>query len=157
MQSPAEWARPRDGASAPWLSPKMSTIRLNAHDAFLAKIDEYRLALARAFRSCNNDFDGEALIEATRRTLYRLLVMRFLEDKRIEPSRFVERFGQHGTAWQDFAAASRRLDRSYNGIVFQNHEILDSPDFRLDDAAFAGICDELSRNDTILQLRSHSD
>jgi hypothetical protein len=127
----------------------MSTIRRNARDAFLDKVDEYRLALARAFRSCNHDLNGDALIDATRRILYRLVVMRFLEDKRIEPSRFVEHFGKLGTAWQDFVAASRRLDRSYSGIVFQKHEILDSPDFSLDDAAFAGICDDLSRNDTI--------
>ncbi len=132
----------------------MSTIRPTAARAFLEKVDEYRLVLAHAFKNCNHNLDDDPLIGATRRTLDRLVFMRFLEDKRIEPARFVERFGQQRSAWQDFVAASRQLDRSYNGIVFQEHEILDSPGFNLDDAAFAGICDNLSRKDAIYNFDS---
>ena len=46
--------------------------------------------------------------------------------------------------WEDFVAASRRLDGIYNGIVFKQHDILDGAKFRVDDNAFADICESLA-------------
>jgi len=123
-------------------------------DAFLEDLDGYRLALARAFKSRNPDLDGETLTETTQRTLDRLVFMRFLEDKLIEPAHFVARFGQHGTAWHDFIAESRRLNGIYNGIVFKRHGILDSTGFQLDDHAFAGICGDLSHQNSPYDFNS---
>ena len=69
---------------------------------------------------------------------------RSLEDKGIEPQRIVDEFGSNGTAWEDFISASRRLDGTYNGIVFKHHDILDSENFRVDETAFADICESLA-------------
>jgi type I restriction-modification system DNA methylase subunit len=113
-------------------------------DAFLTELDEHRDTLARTFKARNQQLDGETLTEITQRTLDRLVFMRFLEDKLIHPDRLVANFGDKGTAWQDFIAASRKLDGIYNGIVFKKHDILDSPAFNIDDNAFSDICEELA-------------
>lgn len=117
-------------------------------ESFLEDLDDYRNTLARAFKSRNPELDSAALTEVTQRTLDRLVFMRFLEDKLIEPSNFVANFGERGTAWQDFVTASRRLDGTYNGVVFKQHSILDADDFQVDDSAFAGICEKLSHKNS---------
>jgi adenine-specific DNA-methyltransferase len=73
-----------------------------------------------------------------------LVFLRFLEDKGVEPHRIVHRFGNKGTAWEDFIAASRRLDGIYNGAVFKKHAILDNAEFQVDDTPFANICESLA-------------
>lgn len=114
-------------------------------ESFLAELDEYRSELARAFKNRNPKLNSETLTELTQRTLDRLVFLRFLEDKAIEPQNLVERFGEKGTAWQDFITASRRLDRIYNGIVYKQHDLLDDAKFRVDDDAFANICESIAR------------
>ncbi len=113
-------------------------------DSFLKELDEYRTSLARTFKNKNPKLDSETLTELAQRTLDRLVFLRFLEDKGIEPHRLVDRFGERGTAWDDFVAASRRLDGIYNGVVFKHHEILDGEKFRVDDTVFADICESLA-------------
>jgi len=113
-------------------------------ESFLAELDGHRSALARSFKNRNPKLDSETLTELAQRTLDRLVFLRFLEDKGIEPSRLVERFGDKGTAWEDFIAASRRLNGIYNGIVYKHHDILDGDTFRVDDDAFADICRSLA-------------
>jgi adenine-specific DNA-methyltransferase len=113
-------------------------------DSFLEELDSFRDELARAFKSSNLRLDGETLTELTQRTLDRLVFLRFLEDKHIEPQNRIAYFGDKATAWQDFIAESRRLDGIYNGIVYKKHEILDAPGFKLDDDVFSGICERLS-------------
>jgi adenine-specific DNA-methyltransferase len=113
-------------------------------DSFLEELDEFRDELARAFKVSNPKLDGEILTELTQRTLDRLVFLRFLEDKHIEPQNRIAYFGDNGTAWQDFIAESRRLDGIYNGIVYKKHGILDSPGFKLEDDVFSGICERLS-------------
>ncbi len=100
--------------------------------------------MARAFKNKNPELDSETLTEITQRTLDRLVFLRFLEDKGIEADRLVERFGEKGTAWDDFIAASRRLDNIYNGIVYKRHDILDAAKFRMDATSFGGICEDLA-------------
>ncbi len=109
-------------------------------ESFLAELDEYRTSLARTFKNRNPNLDSETLTELSQRTLDRLVFLRFLEDKGIEAERHVERFGERGTVWEDFVAASRRLDGIYNGIVYKRHDILDDASFHVDDSAFANIC-----------------
>jgi hypothetical protein len=121
---------------------------LSLNDAFLADLDQYRETLARAFKNRDPDLDGATLTEITQRTLDRLVFMRFLEDKQIHSENPVANFGTKGTAWQDFVAASRKLDGIYNGIVFKAHPRLDVPGFKVDDAAFSGICAELAPANT---------
>jgi hypothetical protein len=113
-------------------------------ESFLAELDEHRTALARTFKNRNPKLDSETLTELAQRTLDRLVFLRFLEDKGIEGQRLVDRFGEKGTAWGDFVAASRRLDGIYNGIVFRHHDILDADSFQVDDKVFAYICETLA-------------
>jgi type I restriction-modification system DNA methylase subunit len=113
-------------------------------EAFLEELDAHRDALAHIFKNHNPKLDGDKLTEATQRTLDRLVFIRFLEDKLIEPQNLVARFGERGGAWGDFIAASRRLDGIYNGIVFKKNDILDTPTFKVDDGQFSGICKKLS-------------
>jgi type I restriction-modification system DNA methylase subunit len=113
-------------------------------ESFLAELDEYRASLARTFKNRNPKLNSETLTELTQRTLDRLVFLRFLEDKGIEAQRLVENFGDKDTAWGDFIAASRRLDGIYNGIVYKRHDILDGTKLRVDDDAFADICEGLA-------------
>ncbi len=112
-------------------------------EAFLEELDEHRNTLAHAFKNSNPKLDGQTLTEVTQRTLDRLVFIRFLEDKLIEPQYLVAKFGERGAAWGDFIAASRRLDGIYNGIVFKKHNVLDSPAFKVGNDQFGGICKAL--------------
>ncbi|MCX7011552.1 MAG: N-6 DNA methylase [Candidatus Sumerlaeota bacterium] len=113
-------------------------------EAFLLELDEYRDHLARAFKNKNPELDGEILTEITQRVIDRLVFIRFLEDKMIEPEHLMSEFGDKGTVWQDFIAASRKLDSFCNGVVFRKHAIIDSPDFKVDDNVFGDICESLA-------------
>ncbi|HEY5043435.1 MAG TPA: DNA methyltransferase [Verrucomicrobiae bacterium] len=123
-------------------------------EAFLADLDAHRDTLAHSFKNSNPQLDGESLTEATQRTLDRLVFIRFLEDKLIEPQNLVANFGERGGAWADFIAASRRLDGIYNGIVFKKNDILDSPSFKVDDEQFSGICKKLSHLNSIYDFNA---
>jgi len=105
-------------------------------ESFLADLDGYREELAQSFAKENPLLDSYELTEVTQRTLDRLVFMRFLEDKLIEQEPLVENMGVNGSGWQDFVAASHRLDRVYNGIIFKKHALLDSPAFKVDEVAF---------------------
>ncbi len=112
--------------------------------SFLAELEEYRGALAKAFKKADQTLGSEALTEMVQRTLDRLVFMRFLEDKQIETEVRVSDFGKGRGAWADFQAASRRLDNIYNGIVFKSAAPLDDPGFAVDDAVFADMCERLA-------------
>jgi adenine-specific DNA-methyltransferase len=112
---------------------------------FLAKLDEWREDLAVVFKRADVGLNGEQLTEAVQKTLDRLIMVRFLEDKLIEEQPIITRFGQRGKShWADFISASNRLDQIYNGIVFKAHPILESRNFTPEDTAFSQICDELT-------------
>jgi type I restriction-modification system DNA methylase subunit len=133
--------------------PKSKTLRRelfqgggqSPDEAFLIELDGYREMLARAFKSKNPNLNSAQLTEITQRVIDRLVFIRFLEDKQIEPTRHVERFGADGgSAWEDFVRISVNLDRIYNGVVFKRHEILDAPGFQIDEKPFRIICEELA-------------
>jgi type I restriction-modification system DNA methylase subunit len=111
----------------------------NIDESFLEDLDANRGELAQAFARENPELDSYELTEVTQRTLDRLVFMRFLEDKMIEPEPIVENLGSGGPAWQKFVATSRRLDRVYNGIIFKKHALLDSPTFKVDETAFDNV------------------
>jgi type I restriction-modification system DNA methylase subunit len=113
-------------------------------ESFLVQLDDYRETLARVFKNNNPELDGETLTEVTQRTLDRLVFLRFLEDKLIEPEPIVTKLGEKGSPWKEFIGVSRRFDGIYNGIVFKKHSVLDSPRFKMDDAQFGDICEGLS-------------
>jgi hypothetical protein len=71
-------------------------------DSFLQELDGYRGELARSFKNRNPHLNSEELTEVTQRALDRLVFMRFLEDKLIEPEPLVENLGVKGSVWQEF-------------------------------------------------------
>lgn len=106
-------------------------------EEFLAELDEQRLILAKAFKNRNAELDGEILTEITQRTLDRLVFLRFLEDKLVEPDSVIDSLGKKsGSAWRDFIAEMPRLNSIYNGTLFRTHTILDNPNFAPDERAF---------------------
>ncbi|MEO5824679.1 MAG: TaqI-like C-terminal specificity domain-containing protein [Gemmatimonadales bacterium] len=111
---------------------------------FLEELDRHREVLAKSLKNNNSWLTGNELTEITQRALDRLVFIRFLEDKLIEPEPLVATFGDRSSVWGDFIAASRKLDATYNGIVFKKHPVLDSPDLMMDDVAFGDICEELA-------------
>ena len=118
-------------------------VQKSVDESFLDDLDSYRAELARAFKNKNADLDGEALTEAVTRTIDRLVFIRFLEDKLIEPETMMDKFD----SWSDFVKTTAKLNAVYNGIVFKPH-FIDSPDFKPDDKVFADICGELSDKNT---------
>lgn len=123
-------------------------------ESFLNELDEFRTILARAFKEKNPRLESDALTEIVQRTVDRLVFLRFLEDRGIEANRLVDSFGNTGSAWEDFVAASKRLDAIYNGIVFKRHDLLDSPKFRVDEDSFADICERLAAINTPYDFNS---
>lgn len=113
-------------------------------DSFLEELDQHRDSLARAFKNKNPDLDSETLTEITQRTINRLVFTRFLEDRLIEDRYHIANYGDKNTAWKDFIADSKTLNKIYNGIVFKEHPILDDPEFAPDDRSFADICENLA-------------
>jgi type I restriction-modification system DNA methylase subunit len=117
-------------------------------ELFLQELDGYREELARSFKNKNQHLNSEELTEVTQRTIDRLVFMRFLEDKLIEPEPLVENLGSKGSSWQDFVTTSHRLDGIYNGIIFKKHALLDSSDFHVDERMFAGIRESLAHTNS---------
>jgi adenine-specific DNA-methyltransferase len=114
-------------------------------EEFLSELDEQRLNLAKAFKKGNPQLDGETLTEITQRTLDRLVFLRFLEDKLVEPDSVIDNLGKRtGSAWRDFIAEMPRLNAVYNGTLFRKHELLDSPTFAPDERTFAATRDWLT-------------
>lgn len=117
-------------------------------EAFLEELDEIRTNLAKSFKKSNEHLSSEELTEATQRTIDRLVFIKFLEDKLIEPDHYVSQFGRRKSAWEDFLTDSRKLDAKYNGVVFKK-SLIDSRNIIEPDAkTFAAICDELSHENT---------
>lgn len=92
-------------------------------ESLLVELDKYRLGLARAFKKAAQSLDGDTLTEIVQRTLDRLVLMRFLEDKSIETDQLIDKLAGKVNAWRDFIALARTLDRTYNGIVFKKHSL----------------------------------
>jgi adenine-specific DNA-methyltransferase len=120
----------------------------NLDELFLYQLDEYRETLARAYKRDNQDLDGEQLTEVVQRTLDRLVFLRFLEDKLIEPESVVQKISVAKNPWAEFITQSKRLNAIYNGIVFKPHALLDTPNFVRITQDFVQICRDLSAYDS---------
>jgi hypothetical protein len=113
-------------------------------EVFLEELDGIRTTLAKAFKKNNPHLGSDELTEMTQRTIDRLVFIRFLEDKQIEPEHYISEFGGSKTAWNDFIYASRKLDAKYNGIVFKKTFIDEKNFIEPNDSDFAPVCKELS-------------
>lgn len=116
-------------------------------NTFLAMLEEFREDLAKMFKRKNQTLNSDDLTEAVQRTLDRLIFIRFLEDKLIEPNTILDKFGFDPNAWRQFIAKCAEFNRSYNGIIFKEH-LIDSPDFLVDDKVFLKVCDDLASDHT---------
>ncbi len=124
-------------------------------EEFLSELDEQRLILAKAFKKTNYELDGETLTEITQRTLDRLVFLRFLEDKLVEPDSVIDKLGEKsGNAWRDFIGEMPRLNSIYNGTLFRTHTILDNPNFAPDERAFRETQDWLSHKNSPYDFNS---
>lgn len=114
-------------------------------EAFLTKLEEYRLILAKAFKKADETLNAEVLTEATQKVIDRLVFIRFLEDKYIESDYIVDQIAaKKGGAWKSFLNWSKELDVKYNGVVFKPHDI-DKPEWKApDDKVFAELCADIS-------------
>lgn len=117
-------------------------------ESFLEELDEIRNDLAKSFKKNNTHLSSEELTEATQRTIDRLVFIKFLEDKLIEPEHYVSGFGGRKKAWEDFLIDSRKLDAKYNGVVFKKSIIDSKSIIEPDDKTFSAICEELSHENT---------
>lgn len=160
-----ELPKPR-GKKAKGLKAVTQTI----DESFLEELDEIRTNLAKSFKKNNTHLSSEELTEATQRTIDRLVFIKFLEDKLIEPNHYISEFvGPHpvslslarrgtkgevdgragvGSAWEKFIRVSRTLDAKYNGVVFKKSLIDTRNVIEPDDKTFSAICDELSHENT---------
>lgn len=64
----------------------------NIDEAFLEELDEIRNKLAKSFKKNNEHLTSEEITEATQRTIDRLVFIKFLEDKMIEPHHYISEF-----------------------------------------------------------------
>jgi adenine-specific DNA-methyltransferase len=117
-------------------------------DSFLSYIDQKRQELAIAFYKTNPLLDAYSLTEATQRTIDRLVFMRFLEDKIIEPENIVHSIATSANPWVKFVERTRFLDAKYNGIVFKPLFIDDKKFGGADDDMFRQLCSELDHTNT---------
>ena len=121
---------------------------LSIDESFLAYIDDIRLLMAQAFYTNNPQLDNYELTEATQRTIDRLVFMRFLEDKQIEPEDVLQSISTANHSWQKFIETSKRLDAKYNGVVFKNH-FIDQKDFLgADEVLFKNIATEFDHTNS---------
>lgn len=114
-------------------------------DSFLEYIDYIREDLAKAFKKNDEELGSEALTEVVTRTVDRLVFIRFLEDKLIEPVNHVSEW----RTWEDFILDCRKLDAKYNGVVFKEHPLLDKKGFAgAELKRFLSICQEISNTNS---------
>ena len=114
---------------------------------FLDQLEEWRAELAVAFRKTRPTLTADDLTESTQRALDRLVFLRFLEDKLIETDDRVSRWSG-GDAWREFRAAAGELNRTYNGVLWRTHWLLDDPDFNPLSVAWQTVCWNISNQQT---------
>jgi adenine-specific DNA-methyltransferase len=117
-------------------------------ESFLNYIDNIRKEMAQALHENCPTLDNYELTEATQRTIDRLVFMRFLEDKLIEPENILYNIATHPKPWDKFIAESKRLDAKYNGVVFKPLFIDQSNFEGANQDLFRAICQDLDHTNT---------
>ncbi len=128
-------------------SVQKTLFKLETHaidESFLYYIDSLRENLAKAFKKNNPALNSEELTEATQRTVDRLVFIRFLEDKLIEPINHVSEWKN----WKDFISDCRKLDVKYNGVVFKSLFIDNASFSGAEEQMFKDICADISNLNT---------
>jgi len=121
---------------------------MSIDNSFLEYLDDIREKLAKAFKQHDENLDSEILTEVVQRTVDRLVFMRFLEDKLIEPENHVSEFGKRNTAWRDFITTCMKMQAKYNGLVFQTHPFDNQNLSETSDKMFSQVCENFSHLNT---------
>jgi adenine-specific DNA-methyltransferase len=117
-------------------------------ESFLEYIDGIRETIAKAFKKADEHLDSEQLTEATQRTVDRLVFIRFLEDKYIEPINHINEWAASANPWKAFISDCKTLNVKYNGVVFKPLFIDKDNFLGADDKLFGEICKELSSDNS---------
>jgi type I restriction-modification system DNA methylase subunit len=94
---------------------------LRVDDAFLTELTTWREGLARDLLAQNPDLDRWELAEATQRILDRLIFLRVCEDRTLEQDVVLRRYARRADSYHELQNEMRRLDATYNGILFAPH------------------------------------
>ncbi|MBP9023806.1 MAG: N-6 DNA methylase, partial [Spirochaetes bacterium] len=104
---------------------------------FLEQITEWRETLAKNIALRNKELSVEELNEAVQRILDRLLFIRNLEDREIEPENtLLEKTKSQADVYKSIIPVFRNLDNVYNGLLFKKHF---SEELNVDDKALKDI------------------
>ena len=104
---------------------------------FLEQITEWRETLAKNIALRNKELSVEELNEAVQRILDRLLFIRNLEDREIEPENtLLEKTKAQADIYKSIIPVFRNLDNVYNGLLFKKHF---SEELNVDDKALKDI------------------
>lgn len=90
-------------------------------EAFLADLEKWRERLGNDILRRHPDLEGFQLDEATQRILDRLVFIRVVEDRDIEPKVILRKFARLTDSYRQLTAEFRRLDVVYNGQLFAEH------------------------------------
>ncbi len=94
---------------------------LGVGESFLRDLERWRAELGRDLLGRQPDLTGRELDEATQRILDRLVFIRVVEDRQVEPAVVLHRYARLPDAYRALCAEFRRLDAVYNGQLFAEH------------------------------------
>jgi len=94
---------------------------LGVGESFLRDLEGWRAELGSDLLRRQPDLTGRELDEATQRILDRLVFIRVVEDRQVEPAVVLRRYARLPDAYQALCAEFRRMDAVYNGQLFAEH------------------------------------
>lgn len=90
-------------------------------EAFLRDMEGWREELGNDLLVRHPDLEMRELEEATQRILDRLVFVRVVEDRNVEPNIVLRRYARLTDSYRHLAGEFRRLDAFYNGQLFDEH------------------------------------
>lgn len=89
---------------------------------FLEQITEWRELLAKNIANRNKDLTVDEINEAVQRILDRLVFIRNLEDREIEPENtLLDKTKKSENIYKSIVPVFNALDKTYNGLLFKKH------------------------------------
>ncbi|MGW4969436.1 Eco57I restriction-modification methylase domain-containing protein [Streptomyces albidoflavus] len=90
-------------------------------EAFLRDLEQWREELGNDLLQSHPDLENYQLEDATQRILDRLVFIRVIEDRGIEPDIILRKYARMRDAYRLLCREFRRLDAVYNGQLFAEH------------------------------------
>jgi len=109
---------------------------------FLEQITEWRELLAKNIANRNKDLTVDEINEAVQRILDRLVFIRNLEDREIEPENtLLDKTKKSENIYKSIVPVFNALDKTYNGLLFKKHF---SENIEIDDKTIKDIIKNMS-------------